>query len=62
LPKTTEEYLGQAEQLAEMIYMMLQVRNMVPNRQVKSNGISDGDQGSAEWFERVHLSCKSAKG
>jgi hypothetical protein len=61
LPKTTEEYLGQGEQLAEMIYMMLQVRNMVPNRQVKSNGISDGDQDSVEWFERVHLSCKSMK-
>jgi hypothetical protein len=61
LPKTTEEYLGQGEQLAEMIHMMLQVRNMVPNRQVKPNSIPDGDQDFVEWFDRVHLSCKFSK-
>lgn len=61
LPKTTEEYLEQGEQLARMIQMMLQVRNMVPNRHVNINGIlgSDGDQDFVDWFDRVHLSCKS---
>jgi hypothetical protein len=65
LPKDQMEYIAQGDNLAETIYMLMDVRNVLPKTYVKGDGIVaidgvlESDLPFVQWFNGVQLKCKS---